>query len=72
MKLTGSAATIAVLLPLAAACNRTVPRSEATGPDRSCQVVAAAPAGGDADIAKLQEDLREQRVPARAACSALA
>jgi tetratricopeptide (TPR) repeat protein len=67
MKLTGSAATIAMLLPLAAACHRTVPRSEAPGPDRSCQVVAAAPAGGDADIARLQEDLRERRVPAGAA-----
>ena len=67
MTFTWSPATIALLLPLAAACSRPVPRSEAPRLDRSCQVVAAVPAGGDRDIARLQDDLREGRAAARAA-----
>jgi tetratricopeptide (TPR) repeat protein len=67
MTFTWSAATIAVLLPLVAACSRTVSRSEPPGVDRSCLLVVAAPAAGDADISKLQEDLRERRAAPRAA-----
>ena len=62
-----AAATIALFLPLAAACTRTVARSEPTSIDRSCQLVIAAPAAGDRDIATLQDDLRERRAAARAA-----
>ena len=67
MTFTWSPATIALLLPLAAACSRTVNRPEAPRLDRSCQLVAAVPAGGDRDIATLQDDLREGRAAARAA-----
>jgi tetratricopeptide (TPR) repeat protein len=66
MTFTRSAATVALLLPLAAACGRTAGRSETPRVDVSCQVVAAAPAGGDRDIATLQDDLRDRRA-ARAA-----
>jgi tetratricopeptide (TPR) repeat protein len=65
-----SAAAIALLLPLAAACSRSVARSARSEPpavDRSCQVVLAAPAAGDHDISTLQDDLRERRAAARAA-----
>ena len=66
-----SATTIALLLPLAAACSRPAAQSAAHSPvpgvDRSCQVVAAAPAPGDPDIPKLQEDLRQGRGAGRAA-----
>src|SRR5688572_5364963 len=60
-------AMIVLLLPLAAACSKTAARSEAPGLDQSCQVVAAAPAGGDRDIARLQDDLRQRQAAARAA-----
>jgi tetratricopeptide (TPR) repeat protein len=63
MKLTWSAATIAVLVPLAGACGRTVARSESPGLDPSCLLVVAAPAAGDAGVAKLQDDVRERRAP---------
>ena len=66
MRFTWSAATIALLLPLAAACSKSVARSETPEVDRSCQVVVAVPAAGDRDIAKLQDDVRERRA-ARAA-----
>ena len=67
MRFTWSAATIALLLPLAAACSKAVARSETPDVDRSCQVVVAVPAAGDRDIAKLQDDVRERRAAARAA-----
>jgi tetratricopeptide (TPR) repeat protein len=67
MTFTRFAATSAVLLPLAGACNRTDSRSEAPGLDQSCLLVVAAPAAGDPDIPKLQEDLRERRTASRAA-----
>src|SRR5215211_6142426 len=66
MKLIWSAATIAVL-PLLGACHRPIPRSETPGLDPSCLIVVAAPAAGDADIAKLQEDVRQHRAAPRAA-----
>ena len=67
MTFTRSAATIALLLPMAAACSKAAPRSDTAGIDRSCQVVVAVPAAGDRDIAKLQDDVRERRGAARAA-----
>ena len=67
MRFTWSAATIVLLLPLAAACSKAVGRSETPDVDRSCQVVVAVPAAGDHDIATLQDDLRERRAAARAA-----
>ena len=67
MTFTWSAATIALLLPLAAACSRPVARRKPLDLDRSCQVVVAVPAGGDRDIATLQDDLRAGRAAARAA-----
>ena len=58
MRLTWSAARIALLLPLAAAwpAVEAVARSETLVMDRSRQVVVAVPAAGDHDIARLQED----------------
>ena len=67
MTFTRSTATIALLLPLAAACSKGAARSDTAGLDRSCQVVVAVPAAGDRDIAKLQDDVRERRGAARAA-----
>ena len=59
-------AAIAATLTLAAACNRPAPPSTpARG--RSCGVALSADAGSDRDIAKLQQELREERAPARAA-----
>jgi tetratricopeptide (TPR) repeat protein len=67
MTFTSSLATIAVLLPLAAACTRTIARSEPPRLEYACQALVAAPAGGNRDIATLQEDLGEGRAAARAA-----
>ena len=67
MRFTWSAATIVLLLPLAAACSKAVGRSVTPDVDRPCQVVVAVPAAGDHDIATLQDDLRERRAAARAA-----
>jgi tetratricopeptide (TPR) repeat protein len=67
MTLIQSAAVVAVFLPLTAACGRPSPPPQVPGLDQSCLLVAAAPAGGDADISRLQEDLRQQRAAARAA-----
>jgi len=66
MKLTWSAATIAVL-PLLGACHRPISPSPAPDLDPSCLIVVAAPAPGDADMATLQEDVRQHRAAARAA-----
>jgi tetratricopeptide (TPR) repeat protein len=60
---------IAALSILAGACARTVSHTESAAsarPDRACQVVIAANAGSDKDIARLQDDLRQRR-DARAA-----
>ena len=61
--------TIAVVLPLMLACDRPTPPRDANVPDldRACMVVSAADPGNDADIRKLQGDLRERRTRARAA-----
>ena len=69
MKVIWSVATIALLLPASGACRRTPSQSQSQPPgvDRACLVAIAANPGGDSDIAKLQEDLREQRGAARAA-----
>jgi tetratricopeptide (TPR) repeat protein len=62
-----SLAAMAALLPLASACNRAAASPEPPRLDRSCALVVAAPAAGDTDIARLQEELREHRGGARAA-----
>jgi tetratricopeptide (TPR) repeat protein len=67
MTWTWSATTVAVFLPLMAACGRTAAPPDIPGLDESCRLVAAAPAGGDADISRLQEDVREGRSASRAA-----
>src|SRR5688572_11923276 len=67
MRLTRSAAAIAALLPLTAACSRAAASPEAPRLDRSCERAVAAPAAGDVEIARLQEDLRERRSGAGAA-----
>ena len=67
MTFTRSAATIALFLPMAAACSKAAPRSDTAGIDPSCQLVVAVPAAGDRDIARLQDDVRERRGAARAA-----
>jgi tetratricopeptide (TPR) repeat protein len=61
---------VAMAVSLAAACTRTTlhPQSTQTEAlDRSCRAVAAAPADGDDDIARLQQDLRQRRDGPRAA-----
>jgi tetratricopeptide (TPR) repeat protein len=60
------AAAIAVLL-FTQGCRRTQPVAANPVQDRACLVTIAAGPGNDSEIAKLQEDLREQRAPARAA-----
>ena len=67
MRLTWPAATVALFLPLIAACTKAAARPETAGIDRSCLLLATAPAAGDTAIPKLQEDLREGRGAARAA-----
>ena len=67
MKIIWSLATLALVLPSAGACRRPVSQSEPPVVDRACLVAIAADPGGDRDIAKLQENLREQRDAARAA-----
>jgi tetratricopeptide (TPR) repeat protein len=61
--------SMVLLLPFTQACSRTAPTADAGSArlDRACVVAAAANAGGDAAMAKLQRDLRERRIPARAA-----
>src|SRR5262245_6472908 len=67
MRVRWSLTTIALVLPFAASCGRTVPQPESPRPDRACLVAIAADPGGDTDIAALQQDLREHRSAARAA-----
>ena len=59
-------AAFAATLTLATACNRPAPQST-PAQARSCMIALTADAGSDHDIAKLQQDLREGRGPARAA-----
>ena len=66
MKSILTAVAIAVLL-FTQGCGQTHPVAAHPVPDRACLVTIAAESRGDTDIAKLQEDLREQRAPARAA-----
>lgn len=58
-------AAFAAVLTLAA-CNRPAPQSTPLHA-RSCAVASTADAGSDRDIAALQQDLREEHAPARAA-----
>ena len=68
MKPVWSVMTFALILSSIAACSRaTVPQSERPTLDRACTVATAADSRNDAEIAKLQQQLTEQRVPARAA-----
>ncbi len=67
MKLNSSLIAIALVLPLAASCSRTTPQTDAKSLERACLVAIAADPGGDGDIAKLQQDLREHRSAVRAA-----
>jgi tetratricopeptide (TPR) repeat protein len=66
MKAISTAATLAVLL-LTQGCRRSNPIAAHPVQNRACLVTIAARSGDDSDIASLQEDLREQRAPARAA-----
>jgi tetratricopeptide (TPR) repeat protein len=71
MKVVGFGAVV-LLLPFVHACSHASSQRESASPQptalsRSCVVAAAASAGDDANIAKLQHDLRERRTPARAA-----
>jgi tetratricopeptide (TPR) repeat protein len=66
MKVVGFVA-FALVLPFVQACSHAPQPTESTSLSRPCLVAAAANAGDDANIAKLQRDLREQRAPARAA-----
>jgi len=71
MKVVGCCA-LALVLPFVVACSHAPTQKTAASPpsstlSRACVVAAAANAGDDENIAKLQRDLREQRAPARAA-----
>jgi tetratricopeptide (TPR) repeat protein len=64
------ASLLVLVLPFAHACTGRVQRaSDARTPplNRACQVAVAADAGNDADIARLQRDVREQRAAGHAA-----
>jgi hypothetical protein len=67
MTFTWCAATLVLLLPLAAACHKAVARLETPHVDRSCQIVVAVPAAGDTDFAKRQDDVRYRRLTLHAA-----
>jgi tetratricopeptide (TPR) repeat protein len=58
---------LALLVPFIQACHHAPDQPQSTSSNKSCLVVAAAHAVDDADITKLQRDLRDQRAPARAA-----
>src|SRR3954467_1131505 len=62
-----SCLTVAVVLPLTLACSHTRPPAKAQSLIRACAVAIAANAGDDGEIATLQSDLRDRRLPARAA-----
>ena len=62
-----STAAVLGLLFLVPGCRRTGPVAANPVQTRACLVTIAAGSGEDTQIAKLQEDLREQRAPARAA-----
>jgi tetratricopeptide (TPR) repeat protein len=66
MKAVGFVA-IAVLVTSLHACGRRPYQPQSTSLSRSCLVAAAANAADDADITKLQRDLRDRRAPGRAA-----
>jgi tetratricopeptide (TPR) repeat protein len=66
MKAISTAAGLAVLF-LNLGCRQTNAVAANPVPNRACLVTIAAASGADNDIAKLQDDLREQRTPARAA-----
>ena len=66
MRAISTAAAIAVLF-FSQGCGRTKPIAANTVPNRACLVTIAADSRNDNAIAKLQQDLREQRAPARAA-----
>jgi tetratricopeptide (TPR) repeat protein len=66
MKPASTALLLAALL-LSQGCRRSVAVPPASIESRTCLVTTAAAAGDDAEIVKLQTDLREQRAPARAA-----
>ena len=67
---TVSILVISALVVSLTACSRTSPpekNTESIGFDRGCVVAMAANDGGEDAIAKLQQDLRDRRAPARAA-----
>jgi tetratricopeptide (TPR) repeat protein len=66
MKAISTALALAVLF-LTLGCRRSNPVATNPVQNRACLVTIAAGSGDDSEIAKLQEDLREQRGPARAA-----
>jgi tetratricopeptide (TPR) repeat protein len=59
--------SIVLILPFVQACSRTRQQVDADAVSRACLVAIAADSGQDADIARLQSDLRERRASARAA-----
>src|SRR5262245_5351836 len=71
MRVIWSLVLLVLLVTLVGACGRFLPQSQSTSStgvdDRACRVVIAADAGGDEDIARLQQDLRERRTASRAA-----
>ena len=66
MKATSTAVVLAVLF-LTQGCSQSHPVAANPAPNRACLVTIAASSGDDSEIAKLQEDLREQHAPTRAA-----
>jgi tetratricopeptide (TPR) repeat protein len=66
MKPASTAVLLAALL-LSQGCRRSAPAPAAPVPSRTCVVTMAAAVGDDAEIVKLQADLRDPRAAARAA-----
>jgi tetratricopeptide (TPR) repeat protein len=66
MKPASTAMLLAALL-LCQGCRQNIPAPAAPIQSRACLVTTAAAAGDDAEIVKLQADVRDQRAPARAA-----
>jgi tetratricopeptide (TPR) repeat protein len=67
MKANRPLAALALALPIAAACNRSIPQPEPSTLALPCTVAVTADAGNNAEISALQHDLRERRTPARTA-----
>jgi tetratricopeptide (TPR) repeat protein len=67
MKANRPLAALALALPIATACNRSIPQPVPSTLAQPCTVAVTADASNNAEILALQQDLRERRTPARTA-----